>query len=169
MVVRIPDLIARATSTQQEGRSVFIFDSTDTTQVPIFLGGADTDVNNYSVRDETTFQHLQDTSDRIEVGKVRIADREWTIAVLPLDGTFEAHFLFIVLGGCIIFVACLILAVWFYTSMRRSAKIAQLMAKAEAEKAAIIVETATQQATAERELNGTCRERKQPAERTLTH
>jgi CHASE1-domain containing sensor protein len=170
MVVRVPDLIARATSTHQEGRSVFIFDSTYTEEAPNFLGGADTDMNNYSVREETTLQHLQDSSDRIEVGKVRIADREWTIAVLPLDGTFEANFLFVSLGGCIIFAACLILVVWFYTSMRRSAKITQMMAKAETEKAAIIIETAKQQATSERELNGTCRGRKPSTdEGTMTH
>ena len=58
-----------------------------------------------------------------------------------------------VLGGVVIFVACILLALWFYSSTQRAAKIHDIQAAADAEKAALIVDNAERAALAERELN----------------
>lgn len=155
MVVRIPDLIRRAASSSAEGRSVFIYDSTHVDQSPVFLGGADTcAIKGFKAREEVSLAQLQSSHDMIEIDNIRIADRQWTIAVVPLPGTYEADLVFVILGGVIIFMATILLIIWSYTNMTKSAKFVQMKATAEAEKAAIILETAKKQAISERELNG---------------
>ena len=65
------------------------------------------------------------------------------------ENTYQANIVFVVLGGIIIFFASIFLALWVF----RITKITQLKAAVEAEKAALILDTARKATKAERELN----------------
>lgn len=155
MVVRIPDLIARAAANTVDGATVYIYDSSDDSALPVFLGGFDVvdpqEISSIAAKPEISLNDV--TGDRLLQEQVTVADRQWTIAVTPLEGTYKPNIVFVSLGGCMIAMASVLLAVWFYTAMNRAAKMTKLRATVEAEKAAVIVDSAKRQAVAERELN----------------
>ena len=101
----------------------------------------------------TTKATTSTTKRRYRERQIHIADRTWTVAVSALDNTFQPELVFVILGGCIIFMASVLCAFWFHTHMERMDKMNQLKAKAEAEKTTLILETTKQQALAERQLN----------------
>jgi hypothetical protein len=61
--------------------------------------------------------------------------------------------LFVVIGSMVIFSSSLILAFWFHAHTNRMHKLNKLKSRADAEKAALLIETARQQAGIERQLN----------------
>lgn len=158
MVIRIPDLLERASDGQSEKTSVYIFDSTHPTNHPQFLGGAvlnlvDGDVELDFVAETELSVVRASGASHVREEQVSIASRQWTVAVAAVGDTYEPALGFVILGGVMIFVACTCVALYVFTNMRRQAKINKMKSAAEAEKAAMIVESATRAAKVERERN----------------
>ena len=146
-------------------------DAADEQQEPVFLGAATLSVKDGKSEyiplpevDITTIHQggagmstatsIQARSGhRSERRDMDIADRKWTVIVVSDDDSYRPNVFYVALGGSIIFMASVILAIWFMSHMYRSAKLNEVKSKAEAEKSAIIVETARRQALAERQLN----------------
>jgi signal transduction histidine kinase/CheY-like chemotaxis protein len=148
IIVRVPALLERAARVSLVSSSVYIFDTTNTSIDPIFLGAADIRVDHrgevsLNSRPET---HLAKTSSHFSRG-IKVADRNWTITVVPTNTSLDL--VFIILGGCIIFVGCIVAAVWFHLHLERIAKLNELRSEAQTEKAKV----AQKQASLERELN----------------
>lgn len=81
------------------------------------------------------------------------ANKNWTVVVTSVPGTFQADYTFAILGGCIIFLASVLLAYWIQRNSQRMDAFNRMRAEADREKAALILENAKQATKAERELN----------------
>eukprot|EP00522_Entomoneis_paludosa_P009722 CAMPEP_0172449970 /NCGR_PEP_ID=MMETSP1065-20121228/8521_1 /TAXON_ID=265537 /ORGANISM="Amphiprora paludosa, Strain CCMP125" /LENGTH=896 /DNA_ID=CAMNT_0013201733 /DNA_START=27 /DNA_END=2717 /DNA_ORIENTATION=- len=160
IVIRIPDLLRRAGKDQGEDAKVYLYDNDDSTNPPLFLGAARV-VNQglgqgalLVLIDEITLSDLRKSAPDLAVEEViKAANKNWTVVVHAVDGTFEASHLIPVLGGCIIFVAAACLAYWVVLNTRRIEELNRMQAAADSERAALIIENANQAAKAERELN----------------
>jgi signal transduction histidine kinase/ActR/RegA family two-component response regulator len=159
LVIRIPDLLrASAVHYQSESIAVYIFDSSKAYDYQQFLGGVGVSVrdgwttNTFFAETELSTLRSSNTK-RIYEEALTVASSEWTIVVVPMAGTFEDELTFVILGAIMIFVACTCLAMFVYA--RRVAMITknQMVSSTQAEKAALLVETAKASARAERELN----------------
>jgi len=62
--------------------------------------------------------------------------------VVAPEGSFEADYAFVLVGGVVIFLATTCLAFWVRQNTRRVASMNRLKAESEAEKAALILESA---------------------------
>ena len=161
IVVRIPDLIQRGANNQVESSRTYLFDLSDSTGSPLFLGGMQ--ISPSKVDDEPpTLTSLPDiqldellaTSDRYLAEDITVANKQWTAVVVALPGTYEPDIIFVVLGGCIIWIASLCLATWVWSNTRRVNRDIAERARTESEKTALILSAARQAAKAERELVG---------------
>lgn len=76
---------------------------------------------------------------------IPVTTKKWRIAVIALEGTYKPHVLFVVLGSVLVLVASICLSLWAWQSSQRIEAVARLKAQAEAEKAALILESARQQ------------------------
>ena len=161
IVIRIPDLLTRSTDKQSQGSDVYIFDKSDTSGNPLFLGGVritpsaqEGSTADLQFLEEKLLEELRGPDGRLyrEID-VQIANKVWTVSVLSRNDDFQADFVFVLVGGSIIFVATIGLAFWVHQNTKRVAKINRLKAEAEAEKASLILESARKAAEAERELN----------------
>jgi len=160
IVIRIPDLLKRAAENQEEDAEVYLYDNDDSGGAPLFLGaarvinrglGAGADLRPI---EEITLDTLRGSAPDLRTEEVvKAANKNWTVVVHAVDGTFEADHLLPILGGCIMFVAACGLAYWVVTNTLRIQKLNQMKAAADAERAALIVDNANQAAKAERELN----------------
>lgn len=153
IVICIPALMRQATVDQGESSTVFIYDSTVTAGEPVFLGGVRVEALGY---DEANLTFLEEvpladlTSARLyRFEEMAVTNRLWTIAVVAQDNTYEPNNVFVILGGVIILLASVFLALW----VLRMTKITKLKAQAESEKAALILDTARRATQTERELN----------------
>jgi signal transduction histidine kinase/CheY-like chemotaxis protein len=147
IIVRIPALLERAARVSLVSTSVYIFDTTDTSIEPIFLGGADVVVDRGNVSlNSIPETRLIDTSSYF-TRVFQVADRNWTVSVVPVESSLDL--VYIILGGSIIFVACIVAAIWFHAHLGRVAKMNALRSEAEQEKSKV----AEKQALLERELN----------------
>ncbi|CAB9502360.1 sensor kinase/phosphatase LuxQ [Seminavis robusta] len=158
IAVRVPDLLQEAAQDASVSISVTIYDSTDDSTNPTFMGGADIYVheNGTVALDfvaDIDLVTLQEAATRFEELDIQVADRTWVVAVTAQPGTFQDNLVFVILGGTMIFIASILLAIWFYTNMGRMLQMQKMKASMESEKARIILETARQQARAERQLN----------------
>ncbi|CAB9514998.1 respiration control sensor protein ArcB [Seminavis robusta] len=165
IVIRIPDLLRRATDNQQHPSLVYVFDKSDSSGIPLFLGGVkittDGDDTEEGEDSSTTLEFVQEkeleevqgSSHIYQEYDIEVANKLWTVSVLALDGTFKPDIVFVIVGGVFFFVATMGLAYWVHQNTHRVAKINRLKAEAEAEKAALIIESARKAAEAERELN----------------
>jgi len=162
IVIRIPDLLSRATQNQGEGGSVYLFDQSDSSGAPIFLGAVKITPVIQGLRGsadlfflpELTLPELQAQKNAYyHQDNVPIANKIWTIVVLSDDTYFKPDYTFVIVGGAIIFVASVFLSIWVCHNTQRVARLNRLKAEAEAERAALIVDNAKQAAKAERELN----------------
>jgi signal transduction histidine kinase/CheY-like chemotaxis protein len=159
LVIRIPDLLrTSAVRYQSESIAVYIFDSSKADDDPQFLGGVGVSVRDGLATemffDETEHAALRSSNTkRIYEEVLTVASSKWTIVVVPVAGTFEEDLTFVILGAIMIFVACTCLAMYIYA--RRAAMITrnEMISGSEAEKAALLIETAKASARAERELN----------------
>ena len=84
---------------------------------------------------------------RIFETEIVMASRTWSVIICGDDEDYKPDITFVVLGACMIFLACVCLAIWLYTSHRQSRKAVKN------EKAAIMLENARQAALREKELN----------------
>jgi len=162
IVVRIRDLIERAAQNQGEAALVYLYDKSDSSGQPLFLGAAQV-VPSARVREKADMIWLPEielddlqaavTSRHYFQEDVLVANKEWTVVVKAISGTFEPDVLFVVLGGVIFLLASVLLALWVWNNARRIAVYNRLRAQAEQEKAALILDNARQAAKAERDLN----------------
>ena len=159
IVVRIPALLERSASTQGESALIYLYDKSDSTGESLFLGGAkvlkrEGDGKATITRlNETGIQNLVGTSRHIYVKDVPAANRIWSVVILSVDGTFEPDLVFVVLGGTIIGIASVCLAWWIWSNNQRMIRFNRMKSRVNAEKAALILESAKETARAERELN----------------
>lgn len=139
VIVRIPDLLERASMTALVNNSVYIFDTTDASVEPIFLGAADIRVDDdgevsVSSLPETRLSETSSSFRRV----IQVADRSWTISVVPEDTRLEI--VFIILGGLFIFLASIIASVLVHTHLARLTKMNELRSEAEKDKAKVVLE-----------------------------
>jgi hypothetical protein len=156
IVVRIHDLLRRSTLNQVESSQVYIFDMSDSSGEPIFLGGVTVEKRKGQTAELTFMPEvgLEQISGHLHwIEDVNAANKVWRVTVVALPGTFQADVVFVILGAVIISVVGISLSVWIYTSAKRVAYFNRRQAEAEAEKAALILDNAKQAAKAERELN----------------
>lgn len=165
LVIRIPDLVRRATMTQATPTSVFLYDTTDSgeeEQNELFLGGVvlngGDDDSSCKLLPPTSLRKIRSDSRLIRERVAPIADREWTIAVVAFPDTYETQTAFVIIGATLLFICSLCTAAWIfsnirYSIMKREAKLKEIQAAAESEKAALVLENATRAAQAERTLN----------------
>ena len=161
IVVAVSEILKRAMRTQNENLGVYVYDETyhdgNQPQESYFLGGAqyvhhDGDSQMKFV-DEVDIKTARTSAKRIREVSVPVEDRIWRIIVTDPKNVYEPELAFVILAGTVILVACLMLAIWFYTSINRAAKIQEITLASEAEKAALVVENAKAAAAAEREIN----------------
>lgn len=136
ILIQIKDLLERSIRYQDDSLGVYIFDTTDE-QEP-FLGGMDIYVKSGKKSltwypDNVKFEEIQGSSDLINEVTIEFGQREWNIVVIPVDKTYEAKVAPVVLGGVLLFVASLLLALWMINNMRRSIQMHRVMTKAAAE------------------------------------
>jgi CHASE1-domain containing sensor protein len=156
IVIRIPDLIQRSANNQAEGSHLYIYDQSDSSGKTIFLGGAKI----VPTEDKADLEFLPEVDlNSLRGGRlykearIEVANKIWTISVSPSDGTFEPELVFVITGGIIICLATVALAGWVYVNTQRVAKFNIMQAEAEAEKAALVLQSAERATEAERELN----------------
>jgi len=159
IVIRIPDLLRRATDDQGIPAAVYVYDQSDSSgNRSVFLGGVkitpgqDNEAE-LEFLDESGLDGLEESTRYYREYQVNVANKVWTIAVLAVQDTFTPDIAFIVVGGVIILVATFGLSWWVNQNTKRVAKFNRLKAEGEAEKASLILESARKAADAERELN----------------
>lgn len=85
--------------------------------------------------------------------EVPATNKNWTVVVTSVSGTFEPQYTFAILGACIIFSASVLIAFWIHSNSKRIETFNRMKAEADREKASLILENAKQATKAERDLN----------------
>lgn len=152
IIIRIPALLQRAIRHAIEGeeKQIYLFESSDE-EDPIFLGAADIDQSNdppyKNLPEISLFDIPRSRSQHYYEARHQIVDRYWTVVVT--SDAYQHDLVYIIVGGVIIFVSCVVLALLFYSHLVRVAKMNKMRSDQEAEKS----KAAQQQAEMERELN----------------
>lgn len=159
IVVRIPDLLARAAELQNEGSSVFLYQqATDGSSDPAFLGAVKVAPRK---NEKATLTDLPEIPiDKVVGGTlfnyredITVTNKVWTAVVLSDDETFKPDYVFVIIGGILMFFATTCLAVWVHMNAKSVLQRNKERAEADAEQARLILQNAQQAAKAERELN----------------
>ena len=159
IVVRIPALLERSAAYQGESSQIYLYDKSDSSGEPLFLGAARVQKREgdgsatLTPLEETNVESLNGKSRHSYVKDISAANKIWTVVILSVDGTFEPDFLFEILGGVIMGLASICLALWIWSNNRRMIRFNRLRAQVDAEKAALVLENAKETAKAERDLN----------------
>jgi CHASE domain len=166
IVIRIPDLIGLAMGNQGGDSAAYLFDPTlsdaNHTGEPLFLGGVRVSANHSANKtDRRRLTFLPETRLGLvmrehryhKMVNVSAANKAWTVVVVAVDGTFQPQLVFVLLSSAMILLASAGLAFWNYSYTERVLKFNAIKAAAEADKQALILESARQAAVAERELN----------------
>ena len=151
MVIRVPDMLTRASSDVPHSKAVYLFDSSQSTRDPQFLGAVEVrvsgDEKERAVLPKTYLSDIpRPRRSFMFTYQIQVADRTWTCAIV--SHSEAPSLVYIILGGVIIFMTSVMLALWYYTHMSRLAKFSALQTQAEAEKA----ESAQIRALKEREM-----------------
>mmetsp|Transcript_42487 Transcript_42487/g.102348 ORF Transcript_42487/g.102348 Transcript_42487/m.102348 type:complete len:947 (+) Transcript_42487:339-3179(+) len=175
IVIRIPDLIRRAAEDRVDNLRVYLYDASDTSTMVqaaadgdngangrspdsrVFLGAAEVTADDVISLSEQAYDDLVEEINESDLlyqdELVDAANKNWVVVVHSVPGTYNPDISFVVLGAVIIFVASLGIAYWMYSNTKRVAQYQRLRSAAEAEKAALIIDSARQATKAERELN----------------
>ena len=170
IALRIPELLSRAHMSFAHTKSLqlYVFDSSESNKPPSFLGGAWLHHSKTGERCESggyiehklTFQEEVELIDiyrrdtRYSVTRdLKIASRQWTFVVLAENEAYDPDIFFVVLGSCAIVVLTISLLIWIRSRSYREARLNGFRAQAEAEKAALLIQSAESTANAQRELN----------------
>lgn len=147
MVINTKDLLLRSVKGQSESLSVYLFDMTenfiDENDAPQFLAGLEIVVphGNPEAKELTSFPETEyaalQTADHYFEQDLKIGQRTWMIVVIPVEGTYEANLTFIILSGCLVFAASVLLAIWMIHNMRQSIAMHRVLTKAAAEAAIV--------------------------------
>lgn len=90
----------------------------------------------------------------MEIDNITISNTTtWSLAVVALDGQFEHNSASTITAGVFMFVACAFVAFWIWWDMKRHRKMQMIRCRADADNAAIKLQSARQRARAEQELN----------------
>lgn len=157
IVIRIPDLLKRSAKNQGESSIVHLYDSTNKSSL-VFLGAVQIrhkkgDVAELTQLPEATMESLVSSGGLTYVEEAPVQNKNWTVVVTTVPGTFEAQYTFAILGASVIFVAGALLAYWIQSNTQRIERFNRLKAESDREKATLILETARQATKAERDLN----------------
>jgi len=154
VVIRVPDLLARASSGVAVNKFVYLFDMTDSAEEPDFLGAlriqvidGETISTNMLEISFSDIRRQKSSHMYCHTESIAAADRLWSVTIVSEER--KADLVYVILGGAMIFLACLMLAVWFHTHMSRAANLNQIRSEAEAEKS----RNASLQVARERHMN----------------
>lgn len=135
IVLCIPDLLERSTTDLSKMSAlVYVHDMSHPSDEPVFMGGARVLIEEGQKKiDFLEEEDLADlTAKLVRQSTVVAANREWIVTVLSMQGTYEPDgILFIILGGCVVLLASILLAVWVFTSARRTARYNRVLTTAE--------------------------------------
>mmetsp|Transcript_5570 Transcript_5570/g.8534 ORF Transcript_5570/g.8534 Transcript_5570/m.8534 type:complete len:862 (+) Transcript_5570:152-2737(+) len=147
-------LIEHAAAGERDPVSVYIWDINEEVD---FFGGVHIDPQKeegkFTYMDYADLEVITENHSMVFRQDISIEHQTWAVVVVPQKGTYEANNTFVILGGVLVLVACLCLALWFHSKMSRDKKVAEIKRAAESEKAALIVKNAQNAEKAERELN----------------
>ena len=151
VVIRIPDLLQRSQFFQLGfDVSAYLFDSSDKSQEPVFMGGSQISNGRRQVSvliPEVSMAQLRQNSQLYYQESSQFASREWTVVVVPSPGAYQADLLFVIFGGIMIIIVAGFLAMFVSFAVKR------MRAQAEAEKTSLLIASARASAQKEREFN----------------
>jgi signal transduction histidine kinase/CheY-like chemotaxis protein len=167
VLIRIPSLLSRVSLVQEENLAVYLYDTTilNTGGAAEYLGSGAFKITGEKDEEVIRTLHLLPEIDLDNLRKnhesSRIYEEEvaitpsgtWVVAVVPVDDTYKPYITFVLFGGAMILTAGVFIAAWYFTNARRDARLNEIRAASDSEKAALIVESAKKSALAERELN----------------
>ncbi|CAB9498277.1 Receptor-type guanylate cyclase gcy [Seminavis robusta] len=146
MVVKVRDLLTRASRNQGESLAAHLYDITSEDKPPMVMGGIEIRIGqnaSSSAQDKTDVKDLSfpqvplDQLDRSSKlffeADIAVASRTWKIAILPVDDSYQPDLTFIVISGSMIFLASLLLAIWMLHNLRKSIKMQRIITTAAAE------------------------------------
>ena len=87
--------------------------------------------------------------------EIQNAHRTWILCVVDDDDSHNMHATHVIVGGILMFAACIFIVAWYRSSTLRQLKINDLEGRVEAEKAVLLVKGAEESARAKRELDDT--------------
>ena len=157
IVVRIPDLLKRATLFQSVGSKVSLYDKIkDSNESAEFLGAIQ--VSAYLESDDVDVLVLPEVPFTEIKGSVwhkdfAFANKIWCLTIVPIDNTFKPKYVFVVLGGITMFIASVFLANNVHSRTYRIIKYNRMKCLSEMEKTSLVVDIAKKSAKSERELN----------------
>lgn len=167
IAIRFPELLTRATVAFSNAKDnhlfLYVFDTTDSQESALFLGGSMTHANwqdddhdhvSGDFLPEVALEHVVETSGRyIAKRHLSIGARTWTFVVKADNQEFRPTLFYVVFGSSAIALLTICLVCWMKHSSLRHAKLEDFRARADSEKAALIITSAKKSAIAERELN----------------
>ena len=167
ILIQIKALLERTFRFQTESLGVYLFDKSEDM---MFLGGMHAKVNTDGAKelvyfpDRIKLEDVKEGSDRLYTEDIEFASRVWTVYVRPIDDTYEADLIFVIISGVLIFVASLLLTFWIINNMNRSIQLHRVITKAAAEAAIVadlfpanVRERMIQDATGRRKAAGASR------------
>lgn len=161
LVIRFPALMERALKGAKASLQVYIFDTTSTKNEPVFLVGARTTGKSLSGEEEHSSVRFAGETSMADIlgghsrsreyeAAIPVANKEWTILVLPDGDDFKEETSFVIFGGVMIAAAGAVLAIFALHSIRRNDHLNTVRAAGEREKTLLLVESSRQQAESER-------------------
>lgn len=144
MVIRIPSLLERSVQDmKKDDLAVYLYDlsEAETEQDAQFLGAvrvvSEAEGVVVSPIEETEYSSLLSSysgrKDLVYQEMLEIASSKWAVAVVPMNNQYNADIVFVVVGGCVLFVATICLAVWMVLNVRRSINMQRVLEKAQVE------------------------------------
>jgi signal transduction histidine kinase len=85
--------------------------------------------------------------------QLEVASSKWHLVVVAQDEEFKANQTSVIVAGIFMFAACISVSFWIWWDSKRNRKIQIIQRRAEAEKAAVKLQSARDRARAEQELN----------------
>ena len=153
ILIRLPTYLDRATVGVTINKALYMYDSTDTPQKPVFLGAIDVRRGHQGVMQREPLPEVElvdisrTSSTHFFTSEVSIADRRWTVVVTSDE--YQANLVYIIAGGTVVITSVLLMAIWFYSHLSRVARINQMRSEAQVQTA----RHARDQAVRERQLN----------------
>ena len=151
IVMCIPNLLKTSIEGYDGSSSIYLHDSSGDAS---FLGGVQQDHP-----DGSDLVYLQEAELHEIQGYYRfqedlpLTNKVWTVTIVAPKSAYQPNITFVVFGAVLVLLASICLALWIYSSTRRTRKFNAMKAKVDSEKAALILENTRQAARAERELN----------------
>ena len=144
LVISMSRLIMNAIRRIRQPLTVHIFDVTDENSHECLggayvtghdeFGGVHTDF----INQEVSPQQAIAAGARVFEDVIFVANRQWHVIVTANEGAYQPELTFVIMGGLFMLLACIFVALWFNSSLKRQAKLDQLEARADQEKAQLM-------------------------------